>query len=186
MTDAIDILLVDDERRNLDALEAILDDPAYRLLRAESADIALKTLLDHDVAAIILDIKMPGMTGFELAHVIKSTKKFRQVPILLVTAYHVDDRDVITGYGAGAVDYLTKPINPDILRHKVAVFADLFRKTRALAELNAHLEHRVRERTSELQRSENALRAAAAQKDEFLAILAHELRNPLAPLRTGL
>jgi signal transduction histidine kinase len=186
MTEAIDILLVDDEPRNLDALEAILDDPAYHLLRATSADLALKMLLDHDVAAIILDIKMPGMTGFELAQIIKSTKKFREVPILLVTAYLVDDNDVITGYGAGAVDYLTKPINPQILRHKVAVFADLFRKTRALAELNESLEQRVRERTAELEKSEAALRAAAHQKDEFLAILAHELRNPLAPLRTGL
>jgi signal transduction histidine kinase len=186
MTNTIDILLVDDEPRNLDALEAILDDPAYHLLRAGSADAALKALLDHDVAAIILDIKMPGMSGFELAHIIKSTKKFREVPILLVTAYMIDDNDVITGYGAGAVDYLTKPINPQILRHKVAVFADLFRKTRALAELNESLEQRVRERTAELEKSEAALRAAAHQKDEFLAILAHELRNPLAPLRTGL
>ena len=177
--DAIDILLVDDEPRNLEALEAILDDRAYRLLRAESADGALKMLLDHDVAAIVLDIKMPGMSGFELAQLIKSTKKFRQVPILFLTAYMVDDNDVIAGYGAGAVDYLTKPINPQILRHKVAVFADLFRKTRALAELNEKLEARVLERTA-------ALDAAAKQKDEFLAILAHELRNPLAPLRTGL
>jgi signal transduction histidine kinase len=185
MNEAIDILLVDDEARNLDALEAILDDPAYRLLRADSADLALKLLLDHDVAAIVLDIKMPGVTGFELAHIIKSTKKFRQVPILFLTAYLVDDQDVIAGYGAGAVDYLTKPIHPQILRHKVAVFADLFRKTRALAELNETLEERVRERTADLERSEGALRAAGKQKDEFLAILAHELRNPLAPLRTG-
>jgi signal transduction histidine kinase len=175
----IDILLVDDEPRNLDALAAILDDTQYRLLRAESADLALKLLLDHDVAAIILDIKMPGMTGFELAQIIKSTKKFRQVPILFLTAYLVDDNDVIAGYGAGAVDYLTKPINPQILRHKVAVFAELHAKTRQLAELNEKLEERVRERTA-------ALDAAAKQKDEFLAILAHELRNPLAPLRTGL
>jgi signal transduction histidine kinase len=178
-TDAIDILLVDDEPRNLDALEALLDDRGYRLLRAESADLALKLLLDHDVAAIVLDIKMPGMSGFELAQIIKSTKKFRQVPILFLTAYMIDENDVIAGYGAGAVDYLTKPINPQILRHKVAVFADLFRKTRALAELNEKLEERVRERTAELD-------SAAKQKDEFLAILAHELRNPLAPLRTGL
>ncbi len=186
MNGPIDILLVDDEPRNLDALEAILDDPAYRLLRADSADGALKLLLDHDAAAIILDIKMPGMTGFELAQIIKGTKKFRQVPILFLTAYMVEDQDVIAGYGAGAVDYLTKPINPQILRHKVAVFADLFRKTRALAELNERLEERVKERTAELERSEAALRTADRQKDEFLAILAHELRNPLAPLRTGL
>jgi signal transduction histidine kinase len=186
MPDTIKILLVDDEPRNLDALEAILDDPAYALLRATDADRALRLLLENDVAAIVLDIKMPGVSGFELAELIKGTKKFRQIPIVFLTAYLVDDEDVLTGYGAGAVDYLTKPVNPLILRHKVGVFADLFRKTRALAELNEHLETRVVERTAELEQSESALRAANKQKDLFLATLAHELRNPLAPLRTGL
>ncbi len=186
MSDTIKILLVDDEPRNLDALEAILDDRGYLLLRANDADKALRLLLENDVAAIVLDIKMPGVSGFELAELIKGTKKFRQIPIVFLTAYLVDDEDVLTGYGAGAVDYLTKPVNPLILRHKVAVFADLFRKTRALAELNEHLETRVLERTAELEQSESALRAANKQKDLFLATLAHELRNPLAPLRTGL
>src|SRR6202040_3207358 len=106
-----------------------------------------------------------GMSGLELAQVIKGTKKFRQIPILFVTAYLLEDQHVIEGYGAGAVDYLTKPLDPRVLRHKVAVFADLFRKTRALAELNETLEARVRERTAELERSEEALRAADRQKD---------------------
>jgi signal transduction histidine kinase len=185
-SDLINILLVDDEPRNLDALESILDDPSYRLLRAGDADRALRTLLDNDVAAIVLDIKMPGVNGFELAQLIKGTKKFRQIPIVFMTAYLVDDQDIVTGYGAGAVDYLTKPVNPQVLRHKVAVFAELFRKTRALAELNETLEQRVAERTAELERSEAALREANQQKDRFLATLAHELRNPLAPLRTGI
>jgi signal transduction histidine kinase len=185
MNDAIDILIVDDEPRNLDSLEAILEQPGYRLLRAESADQALKLLLEHDVAAIVLDIKMPGVSGFELAGIIKSTKRFRQVPILFLTAYMNDDQDVIAGYGAGAIEYLTKPINPQILRHKVEAFAELFRKTRALAELNQTLEQRVRERTAELETSEAALREADRQKDQFLATLAHELRNPLVPLRIG-
>ncbi|MGE0869753.1 MAG: response regulator [Kofleriaceae bacterium] len=186
MQEVINLLLVDDEPRNLDALEAILDDPGYRLIRADNADLALRELLQNDVAAIVLDIKMPGVTGFELAQLIKGTKKFRQIPIVFLTAYLLEDEDVLTGYGAGAVDYLTKPVNPQILRHKVSVFADLFRKTRALAQLNDTLEERVRERTAELEKSEAALRAAAEQKDQFLATLAHELRNPLAPLRTGL
>lgn len=189
----VDILLVDDEPRNLDTLEAILANPGYRLLRAVDADGALRLLLDHNVAAIVLDIKMPGVSGVELAGMIKSTKRFRATPIVFLTAYLVDDQDIIAGYGAGAVDYLTKPVNPQILRHKVAVFADLYRKTRELARVNAELAHlnekleeRVIERTAELQKSEAAMRAAAKQKDEFLAVLAHELRNPLAPLRTGL
>lgn len=183
--DTVDILLVDDEPRNLDALEAILDDTGYRLIRAGGGDEALQALLANDVAAIVLDIRMPGVSGFELAQIIKGTKRYREVPILFLTAHMMDDQDVVTGYGAGAVDFLTKPAKPQILRHKVAVFAELFRKTRALAELNATLEARVRERTADLERSEAALRAADRQKDVFLATLAHELRNPLAPLRTG-
>ncbi len=186
MTGAIDILLVDDDPRNLDALEAILSQPEYRLLRAQDADTALRLLLDHDVAAIVLDIQMPSVSGFELAQMIKTTKRFRETPIVFLTAFMLDERHVAQGYGAGAVDYLTKPFNPQILRQKIAVFAELFRKTRALAELNETLEQRVKERTIELQESEAALRAASEQKDGFLAVLAHELRNPLAPLRMGL
>jgi len=185
MTAPVDILLVDDEPRNLDALEAILSQPAYRLLRAQDADTALRLLLEHDVAAIVLDIQMPSVTGFELAKIIKTTKRFRETPIVFLTAFLLEDRDVVAGYGAGAVDYLTKPFNPQILQQKIAVFAELFRKTRALSALNANLEERVRERTVELEKSEAALRAASDQKDEFLAVLAHELRNPLAPLRMG-
>ncbi|HUS32270.1 MAG TPA: response regulator [Kofleriaceae bacterium] len=187
MNDKINILLVDDEPRNLDALEAILSDQDYHLIRAEDADRALRLLLDNDdVAAIILDIQMPRVNGIELAQIIKGTKRFKQIPILFLTAHMVDDQDIVVGYGAGAVDYLTKPFNPQILKAKIAVFADLFRKTRMLAELNDTLEARVSERTAELEKSEALLRAAARQKDEFLAVLAHELRNPLAPLRTGL
>jgi signal transduction histidine kinase len=186
MNEKVDILLVDDEPRNLDALEAILDDPGYELLRATSADAALRLLLTHDVAAIVLDIKMPGTSGFELAKMIKSSRRHRQIPILFLTAYLVEDKDIVAGYGAGAVDYLTKPLNPAIVQHKIAVFAELFRKSRALAELNEKLEERVQERTADLERSEAALRAADRKKDEFIAILAHELRNPLAPLRFGL
>jgi CheY-like chemotaxis protein len=169
MSPRIDILLVDDEPRNIDALEAILDDPSYRLLRAEDADKALKLLLENDVAAIVLDIKMPGVSGFELAKLIKGTKRFREIPIVFLTAYLVEEADIVTGYGTGAVDYLTKPVNPVILRHKVAVFADLFRKTRALAELNDKLEERVAERTTELANERVRLQKIF---DEALAALA--------------
>jgi signal transduction histidine kinase len=182
----IDILLVDDEPRNLDALEVILAAPGYRLIRAMNGDAALSALLKHDIAAMVLDIRMPDIGGVELARIIKGTKKFREIPILFLTAHLLDDQDIVAGYGAGAVDYLTKPVNPLVFRHKIAVFAELFRKTRALAELNETLEARVQERTAELEKSEAALRAADRQKDEFLATLAHELRNPLAPLRMGL
>src|SRR5580692_11523034 len=98
MQDSIAILLVDDEPRNLDALEAILDVGPYQLLRAENADKALRLLLENDVAAIVLDIRMPGVSGFELANLIKGTKKFRQIPIVFLTAHLLDDQDVLTGY----------------------------------------------------------------------------------------
>jgi signal transduction histidine kinase len=181
----IELLLVDDEPRNLDALEAALDSPEYCLLRALDHDAALKLLLEHDVAAIVLDIRMPGVSGLELAELIKRSKRYREIPILFLTAHYVTDQDIIAGYGAGAVDYLTKPVNPLILRQKVAIFVELYRKTKALAELNATLEDRVKARTVELARSEEALREANQHKDDFIATLAHELRNPLVPLRTG-
>ena len=186
MAGHVNILLVDDEPTNLDALEAVLDDPEYRVLRANDADMALRILRDHEIAVIVLDIKMPGVTGIELAKLIKGTNRHRQIPIVFVTAYLQDERAVLAGYDVGAVDYLTKPINVPVLKQKVAVFAELFRRSRALADLNETLETRVRERTAELEKSEAALRTANHQKDAFLATLAHELRNPLAPVRTGL
>jgi signal transduction histidine kinase len=179
MSQAVNILLVDDEQRNLEALAAILDDPGYELHRVDHAEAALRVLLKHEVAVVILDVHMPQVDGFELARLIRGTKKFRETPILFLTAHLFDTKDVLAGYDAGGADYLVKPVNPRILRQKVAIFADLFRKTRDLADLNQHLEARVRERTEEL-------RAAGRQKDQFLATLAHELRNPLAPLRIGL
>lgn len=178
----VEILLVDDKPANLDVLAAILSNQHYDLLRANNAEAALRLLLEHDVAAVVLDIKMPDMNGLELAKIIKASKKFRQVPILFLTAHMVEDRDVIAGYGAGAVDYLTKPVNAQILRHKVAVFAEVFRNNRALVEVNAQL----KVRTAELEHTEAELRASAREKDEFVATLAHELRNPLTPLRVGL
>ncbi|HXX67506.1 MAG TPA: response regulator [Polyangiaceae bacterium] len=186
MPETIDILLVDDEPRSLDALQTVLDDPTYRLLRAGCADELLRVLVQGPVAAIVLDVKMSGVAGLELARLIKGSKRFREIPIVFLTACPLDDEDVLTGYGAGAVDYLTKPVNPRVLKHKVAVFADLFRKTRALAELNEQLESCVEQRTAELEKSQSALRAVGKQKDQFLATLAHELRNPLAPMRLGL
>src|SRR5205814_4896840 len=136
MSEVIDILLVDDEPRNLDALEAILQSPGYRLLRAGDAEQALRLLMAHEVAAIVLDIRMPDMSGIELARLIKSVQRFRGTPILFLTAQMVDDDRVVAGYDAGAVDFLTKPFDPRVLRHKIAVFAELYRKTRELADLN--------------------------------------------------
>ena len=171
----INILIVDDEPKNLTVLETVLDDPGYRLVRAESADEALLALVSEEFALLILDIRMPGMTGFELAQLIKERKKTARVPIIFLTAFYNDDHHSLEGYGAGAVDYLHKPVNPVVLRSKVAVFAEMHRKSRTLLnevterrraenrlrELNATLEQRVTERTDALRESEERFRMLA-------------------------
>jgi signal transduction histidine kinase len=203
----VNILIVDDEPKNLTVLESLLDDPRYRLFRAESADQALLALVTEEFALLILDIRMPGMTGLELAKIIKDRKKTSRIPIIFLTAYYNDDLHVLDGYGSGAVDYLHKPVNSVILRSKVAVFAEMHLRTREselanraliaeiaerrrveheLRELNNTLELRVAERTVALRKSEEVLKDADQRKDEFLATLAHELRNPLAPVRNSL
>ena len=202
----VNILIVDDEPKNLMVLETVLDDPGYRLLRAGSGQEALLALMANEFAVLVLDVHMQDMTGFELARLIKERKKTARVPIIFLTAYFNEDHHVIEGYDHGAVDYLHKPVNVPMLRSKVAVFAELHRKNRALemanqsllievaerrlaeqrlSDLNASLDRRVTERTDALQTSEAKLRDINRRKDEFLATLAHELRNPLAPVRTA-
>src|SRR5450432_4909190 len=129
----INILIVDDEPKNLTVLETVLNDPGYRLVRASSADQALLALVVEEFALLILDIRMPGMTGFELAQMIKERKKTARVPIIFLTAYYNEDQHVLEGYGSGAVDYLHKPVNPVVLKSKVAVFAQLYRANREMA-----------------------------------------------------
>jgi PAS domain S-box-containing protein len=174
----INILIVDDEPKNLTVLETVLDDKSYRLVRAESGDHALLALVAEEFALLILDIRMPGMTGFELAQTIRKRKKTARVPIIFLTAYYNEDQHVLEGYNTGAVDYLHKPINAPVLRSKVAVFAELYRKQRdaelanralqaevserlraeeQLRELNETLDQRVIERTEALREVEHFL-----------------------------
>jgi len=173
------ILIVDDQPRNLDVLEAMLDGLQCSFVRASSADDALLALVRHDFAALVLDIRMPGMNGLDLAQLIKQRKRSRHVPILFLTAHSVNDEDVLRGYGVGAVDYLSKPVNPDILRSKIGVFVELYRATRVIVELNdalqrevgarelaqaaleaanRDLERRVQERTAALHRAHQVVR----------------------------
>lgn len=152
----VNLLLVDDEARNLDVLESFLRSPEYNLVRALTSEQALLLLLEGEFAAIVLDVQMPGMTGIELANLIKQRKRTQHIPIIFLTAYFQEDKDVLEGYGIGAVDYLTKPVNPQILKSKIGVFVDLFRKTRALAATNLALESEIKQRM----RAEEALRVA--------------------------
>jgi signal transduction histidine kinase len=183
---SVNILLVDDEPRNLDVLESILDAPDYRLVRAQTAESALLLLLETEFAAIVLDIHMPEISGIELANLIKQRKRTQHIPIIFLTAYFQDEKDVLEGYGSGAVDYLTKPVKQEILRSKVAVFVELFRKTRALATTNAALEAEILQRQAAeaaLLQANDDLEARVLARTADLNRANEELREREAALR---
>jgi PAS domain S-box-containing protein len=160
----VNILLVDDRPENLLALEAILEPLGQNLVRANSGDEALKCLLRSEFAAILLDVQMPGLNGFETARLIKSRERTRSIPIIFLTAINKEEAYVFEGYQVGAVDYMSKPFQPDVLRSKVAVFVDLYRKQEQIkqqermlreAELRAmELTHRARLNESEARTAE--------------------------------
>lgn len=145
----VNVLLVDDHPENLLALEAILDSLGQNLVRATSGAEALRNLLNQDFAVILLDVQMPDMDGFETAALIRQRERSRHTPIIFVTAFNTSDNMVFRGYSLGAVDYLFKPIEPEILKSKVAAFIDLFQKSAEvkrqaaqLAAMNAELKKR--------------------------------------------
>jgi CheY-like chemotaxis protein len=171
MSAPVDILLVDDHEENLLALEAILTDPAYRLVRARSGREALREVLARDFALILLDVAMPGLDGYETATLIRQRERSRDTPIIFLTANYRSDMHVFRGYSVGAVDYIFKPFTPEILQSKVAVFVELFTKREALkrhgeALQRAHdeLEERVEARTRELASANDSLRAEIAER----------------------
>ncbi len=183
--DAVKILVVDDQPAKLLTYDAILTELGEELIRANSAREALEALLKHEIAVVLADVCMPDLDGYELAAMIRQHPRCQKTSIIFVSAVMMAEPDRLRGYQSGAVDYVPVPVVPEILRAKVKVFAELYRKTRALEELNAELERRVAARTAELEATTAALRDADRRKDEFLAMLAHELRNPLAPIRTA-
>jgi two-component sensor histidine kinase/CheY-like chemotaxis protein len=174
----INILIVDDEPKNLTSVEAILDCPDYRLVRAESAEQALIALLADEFALLILDIRMPGMTGIELAKLVKERRKTANVPIIFLTAYHNEDQHVLEGYGTGAVDYLLKPVNPTVLRAKVGVFAELYSNRRRIEEINRVLlaEVSARRRTEDrLRELNNTLEQRVTERTQHVTQLLSEM-----------
>ncbi|MDY6983674.1 MAG: response regulator, partial [Pseudomonadota bacterium] len=192
----VNILLVDDQKARLLSYESILRDLDENLITAQSGEEALGLLMKHDFAVVLLDVSMPGMDGFETAAMIHDHPRFERIPIIFVTGVHDTEFDRLKGYKVGAVDYVSIPIVPEILRSKVSVLVELYCQRRQLERLNTELAeanallHAEKTRELEqanqrLQRVNKALEQADRHKDEFIAILAHELRNPLAPIRTA-
>ena len=222
--DAANILLVDDQPARLLTYRAILEPLGHNLVAVNSGLEALEALMKQDFAVVLLDVKMPGMDGFETAALIHDHPRFETTPIIFVTGVHVTEFDRLKGYKAGAIDYVYIPVVPEILRSKVAVLIELDRQRRALQGVNKELADSIKrleeanyalqsEKTRELEeinarlskandelsrsnktlegevreriRAENSLKEAVVKRDEFLAMLSHELRNPLSPLRNA-
>ena len=169
--DRVNILMVDDQPGKLLSYEAILSDLGENLVKATSAKEALEKLLKTDVAVVLMDVSMPEIDGFELAEIIRQHPRFQKTAIIFISAVHLTDLDRLKGYQHGAVDYLSVPIVPEVLRAKVKVFTDLHRKNKQLERLNSELEQRVAQRTAELQQKAVALHQLnrdLAQKNQEL------------------
>jgi PAS domain S-box-containing protein len=173
MTDKVNILLVDDLPEKLLAYEVILQDLGENLVKTSSAREALQFLLKNDVAVVLVDVCMPELDGFQLAAMLRDHPRFRKTAIIFISAILLTDVDRLRGYEMGAVDYVPVPVVPEVLRAKVRVFAELFRKTRQLEELNSQLERHVAERTAELESSN--LRLLQSEQGRSLALAAGQM-----------
>jgi signal transduction histidine kinase len=162
--EAVDILLVDDQPAKLLSYEAILAELGENLVKAGSATEALEQLLKRKIAVILIDVCMPDLDGFQLASMIRDHPRFQTTAIIFVSAIQVTDLDLLKGYELGAVDYVPVPVIPELLRAKVKVFAELYRKTRQLEMLNAELESRVTQRTAELAQTNAELEQRVEQR----------------------
>jgi signal transduction histidine kinase/ActR/RegA family two-component response regulator len=176
----VNILLVDDQPAKLLSYEVILEELGENLIKAGSAREALEHLLRNEVAVVLTDVSMPELDGFELAAMIREHPRFQRTAIIFVSAIHLTDPDRLRGYAAGAVDYLPVPLVPELMRAKVKVFAELYRKTRELELLNSELERRVAERTAELALAnaqlEQRVEERTREREEALAQV-HEMQK---------
>ena len=159
--DKVNILMVDDQPAKLLSYEVILSELGENLIKATTASEALSILLKTDVAVVLMDVSMPDLDGFELADVIRQHPRFQKTAIIFISGVHFTDSDKIQGYRSGAVDYISVPVVPEVLRAKIGVFVDLHRKTRQLEMLNNELEQRVAARTEELRLREEQFRTRA-------------------------
>jgi len=197
ISETIKILLVDDREDNLMSMEVVLEKEGYSFSKALSGKEALKILLkEDDFSLILLDVKMPIMDGYETAELIYQREKLKNIPIIFITGQDYEETNIFKGYQAGAVDYIRKPFNPQILRSKVAVFAELHKKNQLLKrteeelrktnedllKLNQELESRVKERTIELEDLNKELQDLNKSKDKILSVISHDLRNPFTAL----
>jgi len=182
----VNILMVDDQPAKLLSYEVILGDLGQNLIKATSAKEALNVLLKTDIAVVLMDVSMPELDGFELADMIREHPRFGKTAIIFISGVHLTDTDKINGYRRGAVDYISVPVIPEVLRAKIGVFVDLHRKTRQLEQLNAELERRVAERTEELRQSE----AHHRERAELLelateAIIVRDMRGTIRFWNSG-
>ena len=179
------ILIVDDLSDNLLALNALIRQDDRTIFQASRGEDALNLLLEHEFALAILDVQMPGMNGFELAKLMRSTEKTRQIPIIFVTAAGKESNYAFSGYESGAVDFLYKPLDVAAVKGKVSVFVDLYRQRREVRRQVQALEKSRLEQQAllaQLQESEQELRNALRMRDDFMSMAAHELRTPLNTL----
>lgn len=176
------VLIVDDDSRNLLAVESILEDEDYSIVMARTGEEALRAVMEQDFAVIVLDVKMPDISGLELARLIKQRRSTQHIPIIFLTAHYREDEHAILGYDVGAVDYLTKPLHPAVLRSKVNVFVDLFRKTRALSSLNDTMKAEIAERRTAEERFRVVVEAAPSAIVVFDDAGAIQLVNSQAEL----
>ena len=193
----IKILVVDDREDNLFSIEAILEKDNYSIIKANSGRAALKILLQqHDFSLILMDVQMPELNGFETATIIYEREKLKNIPIIFITAHDYDEEYIFKGYRMGGVDYIYKPINPELLRVKVAVFVELYRKNqqllqheKKLLEANKALQNEIEERkiseekvkvlNAQLLANNSHLKAVNEELDQFAYVASHDLQEPL-------